>query len=57
MVPQNLLNAYANGPASPKDGEFKEGDLVAMFPGCDKDGKTCLKEQELYLDVLEKARA
>lgn len=57
MVPQNLLNAYASGHASPKDGGFKEGDLVAVFPGCDKDDRSCAKEQETYWDVLDKAKS
>jgi len=53
MVPQNLLNAYATGPAAEKDGQYKDGDLVANFPGCDKDGKTCAKEQEAFWAILE----
>ncbi|EOA90770.1 glycosyltransferase family 34 protein [Exserohilum turcica Et28A] len=54
MVPQNLLNSYASGPANPKDGQFKEGDLVAGFPGCDRgEGRNCPKEQELYWAKLE----
>ncbi|KAF1944262.1 alpha-1,6-mannosyltransferas-like protein subunit [Clathrospora elynae] len=56
MVPQNLLNAYASGPASEKDGAFKEGDLVANFPGCDKDERNCAKEQEAYWAILEQAK-
>jgi len=53
MVPQNLINAYANGPASPRDGEYKSGDLVANFPGCDRDGRSCKAEQGPYFEVLE----
>lgn len=53
MVPQKLLNAYAVGPAS-ENGQFKNGDLVANFPGCDKDGRDCAKEQQPYFDVMEK---
>jgi len=53
MVPQNLLNAYANGPAS-QNGQFSEGDLVANFPGCDRDERNCMDEQKPYWDVLEK---
>ncbi|KAI4694888.1 uncharacterized protein J4E84_001511 [Alternaria hordeiaustralica] len=56
MVPQNLLNAYATGPASPKDGQFTEGDLVANFPGCDKDGRDCAKEQEQFWAILEQGK-
>jgi mannan polymerase II complex MNN11 subunit len=56
MVPQNLLNAYATGPAAEKDGQYKDGDLVANFPGCDKDGKTCAKEQEAFWAVLEQGK-
>jgi mannan polymerase II complex MNN11 subunit len=55
LVPQNLINAYANGPASPKDGQYKEGDLVANFPGCDKDNRDCAKEQQPFLDTMQKA--
>ncbi|KAF2036179.1 hypothetical protein EK21DRAFT_52951 [Setomelanomma holmii] len=54
MIPQNLINSYANGPASRQNGEFKDGDLVANFPGCDKDGRSCANEQQPYFDVLEK---
>ncbi|KAH7090782.1 alpha-1,6-mannosyltransferas-like protein subunit [Paraphoma chrysanthemicola] len=54
MVPQNLINSYASGPASPQNGQFKDGDLVANFPGCDKDDRSCAKEQQPYFDVLEK---
>lgn len=57
MVPQNLLNAYATGPASAKDGQFKEGDLVANFPGCDRDGRVCAKEQEAFWASLERTKA
>jgi mannan polymerase II complex MNN11 subunit len=53
IIPQNLLNAYASGPANPEDGQFKEGDLVANFPGCDKDGRDCAKEQEIFWGMLE----
>ncbi|KAL1792408.1 hypothetical protein ACET3X_008915 [Alternaria dauci] len=56
MVPQNLINAYATGPAAEKDGQYKDGDLVANFPGCDRDGKTCAKEQEAFWAVLEQAK-
>jgi mannan polymerase II complex MNN11 subunit len=55
MVPQNLINSYASGPAAPQNGEYKQGDLVANFPGCDKDGRECAKEQQPYFDTLEKA--
>ncbi|KAF1851974.1 glycosyltransferase family 34 protein [Cucurbitaria berberidis CBS 394.84] len=56
LVPQNMLNAYASGPASLKDGQFKEGNLVATFPGCDKDARDCAKEQQTYFDVLERTK-
>jgi mannan polymerase II complex MNN11 subunit len=56
MVPQNMLNAYATGPASVKDGEFKDGDLVANFPGCDKGGRDCAKEQEAFWAILEQGQ-
>ncbi|CAO2650853.1 Nn.00g091500.m01.CDS01 [Neocucurbitaria sp. VM-36] len=57
MIPQNMLNAYASGPASPKDGNFKEGDLVATFPGCDKDGRDCAKEQQKFFEVLDNTKS
>jgi mannan polymerase II complex MNN11 subunit len=57
VIPQNLLNAYASGPANPKDGQFREGDLVANFPGCDKDNRNCAKEQEAYWAMLERSKA
>jgi len=55
MVPQNLFNAYANGPASEQNGKYSEGDLVANFPGCDKEPRQCKEEQQTYWDILEKA--
>ncbi|KAH8717119.1 galactosyl transferase GMA12/MNN10 family-domain-containing protein [Phaeosphaeriaceae sp. PMI808] len=55
MVPQNLINSYASGPANPQNGQYSTGDLVAAFPGCDKDGRVCAKEQQPFFDVLEKA--
>jgi mannan polymerase II complex MNN11 subunit len=53
IVPQNLLNAYASGPASVHNGAFKEGDLVANFPGCDRDERSCKREQEEYFAILD----
>lgn len=55
MIPQNMLNAYASGPASPNNGQFSAGDLVAVFPGCDKDGRNCAKDQQKFFEALEKA--
>jgi len=55
MVPQNLLNSYASGPAGP-NGQFQQGHLVANFPGCDKDGRECAKEQEAYWAILDQAK-
>lgn len=55
MVPQNLLNAYVSGPSA-QDAQYKEGDLVANFPGCDKDGRDCAKEQQPFFEVLERKR-
>lgn len=53
LVPQSLLNAYATGPANTKyGGKYKEGDLVANFPGCSKD-HTCPTEQKPFFDILE----
>ncbi|KAH9875454.1 hypothetical protein J1614_004946 [Plenodomus biglobosus] len=57
MVPQNLLNAYASGPAAPTDGQFKDGDLVAVFPGCDREGRDCAKEMQPFFDALDRAKS
>lgn len=53
MVPQNMLNAYTTGPANPKNGQYKDGDLVASFPGCDKEKRNCASEMEPMLAKLE----
>ncbi|KAF2256829.1 glycosyltransferase family 34 protein [Trematosphaeria pertusa] len=53
LVPQNMLNSYASGPANPKHGKYKEGDLVANFPGCDKDKRDCADEQQPFFDILD----
>lgn len=55
MVPQNLLNAYVSGPNA-QNGQYKEGDLVASFPGCDRDGRDCAKEQQPFFEVLERKK-
>jgi len=57
MVPQNLLNAYVSGPAAPTNGQYTDGDLVAVFPGCDKDDKSCAQEMQPFFDTLDKAKA
>lgn len=53
LVPQNLFNSYASGPAHPKNGQYREGDLVAVFPGCDRDKRNCADEMQAFFDVLE----
>ncbi|EUC50411.1 glycosyltransferase family 34 protein [Bipolaris oryzae ATCC 44560] len=53
MVPQNLLNSYALGPANERNGRFQDGDLVAVFPGCDKNGRDCAVEQQAYWAKLD----
>jgi mannan polymerase II complex MNN11 subunit len=53
MVPQNLINAYVNGPASDQDGKYKNGNLVANFPGCEREGRSCATEQQPYFEMLE----
>jgi mannan polymerase II complex MNN11 subunit len=55
MVPQSLLNAYVAGPHA-DGGQYKEGDLVATFPGCDKDGRDCSREQQPFFDILDRKR-
>lgn len=57
MVPQNLLNAYASGPAAPTDGQFRDGDLVAVFPGCDRESRDCAKEMQSFFDALDRAKS
>lgn len=52
LIPQNLINSYASGNAAPNGG-YKEGDLVASFPGCDKDKRSCAEEQATLLGILE----
>lgn len=54
LVPQNLLNAYATGPANPKYGAYKQGDLVANFPGCAREKPDCAAEHQPYFDILNK---
>ena len=56
LVPQNTLNAYVTGPANKKNGQYREGDLVAAFPGCDKKkDSSCAQEMAPYLEASEKA--
>ncbi|KAH6618927.1 alpha-1,6-mannosyltransferas-like protein subunit [Boeremia exigua] len=55
MVPQSLLNAYVSGPHADK-GMYAEGALVATFPGCDKNGHDCAKEQQPFFEVLERKK-
>ncbi|OAG07016.1 alpha-1,6-mannosyltransferase-like protein subunit, partial [Paraphaeosphaeria sporulosa] len=54
LVPQNLLNSYATGPFNPKFGKYKEGDLVANFPGCAREKPDCAAEQQAFFDILDK---
>lgn len=54
LVPQDLLNSYATGPANPKFGKYKEGHLVANFPGCAREKSDCAVEQQTFFDILEK---
>ncbi|KAF2730492.1 alpha-1,6-mannosyltransferas-like protein subunit [Polyplosphaeria fusca] len=53
LVPQDLFNSYVTGPASPKNGQYKDGDLIASFPGCDKEKRDCAEEMEPTLAKLE----
>ncbi|KAF1924651.1 glycosyltransferase family 34 protein [Didymella exigua CBS 183.55] len=55
MVPQSLLNAYVSGPSADK-GQYKEGNFVANFPGCDKEGRSCAEEQKPFFEVLERKK-
>ncbi|KAF2470629.1 alpha-1,6-mannosyltransferas-like protein subunit [Lindgomyces ingoldianus] len=52
LIPQNTINAYVQGPANHKNGQYKEGDLVATFPGCDKDKRSCADEMQPFFDIL-----
>ena len=54
LIPQNRLNAYVTGPANPKNGQYKEGDLVANFPGCAKEPQGCAVEQKPFLEILSR---
>jgi mannan polymerase II complex MNN11 subunit len=53
LVPQNIFNSYASGPAHPKNGQYKDGDLVAVFPGCDRDQRNCNDEMRAFFEKLE----
>jgi mannan polymerase II complex MNN11 subunit len=53
MIPQNVINAYVSGPANPKNGQYKEDDLVANFPGCDRDKRSCAEEMKPFFDILD----
>ncbi|KAH7117026.1 alpha-1,6-mannosyltransferase-like protein subunit [Dendryphion nanum] len=52
LIPQNLINSYASGPANPKNGDFTDGDLVANFPGCGKENGNCVEEMQPFFDRL-----
>ena len=54
LCPQNTINAYASGPANQNHGQYKEGDLVANFPGCFKDDRDCGDEMKGFFDIVEK---
>lgn len=54
MIPQNIINAYASGPASPVNGQYKEDDLVANFPGCNQDKRSCAEEMTPFFDILDR---
>jgi mannan polymerase II complex MNN11 subunit len=53
LVPQNIFNAYASGPAHLKHGQYKEGDLIAVFSGCDRDKWSCDDEMRPFFEKLE----
>jgi mannan polymerase II complex MNN11 subunit len=53
MVPQNMINSYASGPANPKNGQYKENDLVANFAGCNREKRDCNDEMKPFFDILE----
>ncbi|KAF2263169.1 galactosyl transferase, partial [Lojkania enalia] len=53
MIPQNIINSYVSGPANSKNGEYKEGDFVATFYGCDKGQWRCAQDMEPFLTKLE----
>ncbi|KAF2185258.1 glycosyltransferase family 34 protein [Zopfia rhizophila CBS 207.26] len=54
LIPQNMLNSYVQGPANPKNGQYKEGDLVANFHGCDKGKRSCVDEMQPFFDILRR---
>jgi mannan polymerase II complex MNN11 subunit len=54
LIPQNALNSYAKGAAS-ENGQYKPGDLVSGWPGCDKDAnRHCEEEMQAGFDTVGK---
>lgn len=49
-----MINGYVSGPYSANNGQYKEGNLVANFPGCDKDKRNCADEMKEFLDIVAK---
>ncbi|TKA69873.1 hypothetical protein B0A49_05552 [Cryomyces minteri] len=45
LIPQRTINSYSRDSSNNKDGTYHEGDFVANFHGCDRDGnRNCEKE-------------
>lgn len=38
-----------------KNGAYEEGDFVADFYGCEKQGRNCKDEMTPFMDVLERS--
>ncbi|KAF2741761.1 glycosyltransferase family 34 protein [Sporormia fimetaria CBS 119925] len=54
LVPQNQINAYVTGPANQENGQYRDGDLVANFPGCDKEKRNCADEMKPFFDIADR---
>ncbi|KAE8144930.1 galactosyl transferase GMA12/MNN10 family-domain-containing protein [Aspergillus avenaceus] len=56
LVPQRIINAYSKDSSSAGvDGNYKDGDLVIRFFGCDTDTKrSCEKEMDPYYRLWSK---
>lgn len=57
LVPQNVFNSYAKGSGGSvphvKYGKFTDGDLVAGFPGCERDKRSCKEEMRPLMERLD----
>lgn len=55
IVDQRVINAYGKGGT---EEEYKDGDLVAMFPGCAKAGaQACETESQAFVQAWRRVFA